>query len=103
MKSINLSSIYFPYLSKTFFYTFFLCIVAVILASKNIKSEEAVSLQGDMPKYMMNGVFFYDLIRESSLANIIEYTYQYYTKYPALSLGHHPIFLGLLEIPFYHF
>ena len=102
MKRINISSIYLILVSKIFIYISFLFIVSIILSSKGVKSEEIVSFQGDMPKYIMNGVFFYDLIREFQFTNIIEYTYQYYAKYPALSLGHHAIFLGILEIPFYH-
>jgi len=63
--------------------------------------EGTVSLQGDMPRYLMNGVYFHDLIRDFPITNPIEYTYQYFARYPALSLGHHPLLLGIAEVPFY--
>jgi len=54
-----------------------------------------------MPKYLMNGVYFYDLIKDFPINNIIDYTYKYFARYPALSLGHHPFLLSIAEIPFY--
>ena len=71
------------------------------LGTKGITNESVVSLQGDMARYLMNGVYFYDLLHDMPLANFIQYTYEYYAKYPALSLGHHPILLPLAEVPFY--
>lgn len=78
-----------------------LCLVVVVLSSKGIGDEATVSLQGDMPRYLMNGVYFHDLIRDLPLTNIIDYTYKYFAQYPALSLGHHPVLLGIAEVPFY--
>ena len=54
-----------------------------------------------MPRYLMNGVYFYDLIKDFPINNIIDYTYKYFARYPALSLGHHPFLLGIAEMPFY--
>ena len=54
-------------------------------------SEGTISLNGDMPRYLMNGVYVLDLVRDrpfSSLDTLIEYTELYYGRYPALSLGH---------------
>ena len=53
---------------------------------------------------MMNGVFFMDAIRDwpfSSLANALDYARHYYARYPALSLGHHPPLVALLEAPMF--
>ncbi len=86
---------------KSVIYIAILCIVAVLLSTKGITDEGTVSLQGDSPHHMMNGVFFCDLIRDFPFSNPIEYTYQYFARYPALSLGHHPVLLGVAEVPFY--
>ena len=78
-----------------------LCIVALLLSTKGITDEGTISLHGDPPRHMMNGVYFYDMIKDLPLTNPIEYTLQYYARYPALSLGHHPLLLGVAEVPFY--
>lgn len=72
-----------------------------LLSTRGITSEGTVSLQGDMPRYLMNGAYFYDFIRDLPLRHPLEYTYRYYAQYPALSLGHHPLLLGVAEVPFY--
>ena len=82
-------------------YTILLCIVILVLTTKNITKEGTIYLQGDMPRYLMNGVYFYDLVQDFPVNNIIDYTYKYFARYPALSLGHHPFLLGIAEIPFY--
>ncbi len=87
--------------TKSVFYIAILCTVAILLSTKGITDEGTVSLQGDSPRHMMNGVYFYDLIRDFPFSNPIEYTYQYFVRYPALSLGHHPVLLGVAEVPFY--
>ncbi len=73
---------------KSVIYIAILCIVALLLSTKGITDEGTVSLQGDPPHHMMNGVYFYDLIRDFPFTNPIEYTLQYFARYPALSLGH---------------
>lgn len=78
-----------------------LCLIVLLLSTRGITSEGTVSLQGDMPRYLMNGAYFYDFMRDLPLAHPVEYTYRYYAKYPALSLGHHPLLLGIAEVPFY--
>ena len=87
--------------TKSVVYIAILCVVALILSTKGIMDEGTVSLHGDPPRHMMNGVYFYDLIKDLPLTNPIEYTLQYYARYPALSLGHHPLLLGVAEVPFY--
>lgn len=78
-----------------------LCAITLLLITRGMTDEATASLQGDMPRYLMNGVYFYDFIHDLPLAHPLEYTYRYYAKYPALSLGHHPLLLSLAEVPFY--
>ena len=76
--------------------------MAFILSSKEITNESVISLQGDMPRYIMNGVYFHDLIMDMPIFSILEYTYKYYCKYPALSLGHHQLLVSIAGVPFYY-
>lgn len=78
-----------------------LCIIILLLATKGIRDEGTVSLQGDMPRYLMNGTYFYDFISDLPLFHPIKYTYHYFARYPALSLGHHPVLLSAAEVPLY--
>ena len=80
-----------------------ICVVISILAGRGITDEEMVSLQGDMPRYLMNGVFLHDLIRDFPITNFMEYAVEYYSRYPALSLGHHPPLISLVLVPFFSF
>jgi dolichyl-phosphate-mannose-protein mannosyltransferase len=79
----------------------FLCALGGLLAARGIRSEATGSFQGDMPRYLMNGAYFHDLITDLPFRNPIEYTYAYYARYPALSLGFHPLLPGALVTPFY--
>lgn len=89
------------YSARIAFYLIFLYGGIFLLSTKGITSEGTVSLQGDMPRYLMNGAYGYDLIRTLPLGHMMEYTYQYYARYPALSLGHHPLLPGAATVPFY--
>jgi hypothetical protein len=40
--------------SKSAIYIILLCIIILLLATKGIRDEGTVSLQGDMPRYLMN-------------------------------------------------
>jgi hypothetical protein len=89
------------HLARVIFCIVVLYVGVFLLCTKGITSEGTVSLQGDMPRYLMNGTYFYDLIRYFPLGHMMEYTYQYYARYPALSLGHHPLLPGAATVPFY--
>jgi len=65
-------------------------------------NEATIELNGDMPKYLMNGAFFYDFARDLPLSDIVGYAYRYFARYPALSIGHHPLLLGIAEAPFFY-
>jgi hypothetical protein len=57
-----------------------------------------------MARYLMNGVFIRDLAADRPSLGwppLIEYAHLYYARYPALSLGHHPVLLPLLEAPLF--
>ena len=79
-------------------------LLSLVLASRGLTNEGLVSLQGDMPRYMMNGVFFYDLLASGgawSAEGLQRFAEHYYAKYPALSLGHHPPLLAAALAPVY--
>jgi len=88
--------------NRSGYYIVFLCIVALLVSTRGIIDEGNVSMDGDMPRYMMNGVYFYDLLSDMPVKNPLRHAYQYFAQYPALSLGHHPILLGLFEVPFFY-
>ena len=77
-------------------------LLALLLAGVRFGDESYVSLQGDMPRHLMNGVFFMDAVHDwpfGSIGEAIEYARHYYARYPALSIGHHPILIALVEAP----
>ena len=86
---------------RTILYIGVLLFIVIALSTKGITDESVVSLNGDMPKFLMNGVYFYDLLADFPVSNPMEHAYLYFAQYPALSLGHHPILLGITEVPFY--
>jgi len=84
------------------YYLILICTLVCILSTKGITDEGTVSLNGDMPKYLMNGAFLYDLVRDMPSSDFMGCAYRYFARYPALSLGHHPLLLGIAEVPFYY-
>jgi hypothetical protein len=77
-------------------------LVAVATASVGLGDEGYVSTFGDMPRYLMNGAFIFDLLRDrpfGSIDSVIEYARFYYARYPALSIGHHPILVSAADAP----
>ena len=77
---------------------------AAILGSRDILDEGSGMPIGDMPRYLMNGVFLHDLVASGgawSVDDLIHQAELYYAQYPALSLGHHPPLLYMSLVPFY--
>jgi hypothetical protein len=74
-------------------YLIILMAVIIAIASKGILSEGTIAI-GDMPRHAMNGVFLYDALRDLP-PDPLAYAYRYFARYPALSLGHHPMLLPL--------
>jgi hypothetical protein len=79
-------------------------VLAVFLSARGITNEGSGSLQGDMPRYMMNGAMLYDFAAQggaTSMEGVLRYAQHYFARYPALSLGHHPPLLPALLVPAY--
>jgi hypothetical protein len=78
---------------------YLLALIAAVIAisSKGMLSEGTI-IMGDMPRHMMNGVFLFDALRDLP-SDPMTYAYHYFARYPALSLGHHPLILPLAEVP----
>ena len=79
-------------------------LVALVVGSRGITDEGSVTVQGDMPRYLMDGVFLYDFLAsgsERTVAGSLTYAQHYFARYPALSLGHHAPLLPISLVPFY--
>jgi hypothetical protein len=79
------------------------CLSAFVMGAIGWSDEAYASLNGDMARYLMDGVFLSDLFVSDrpfgSPQELLDYARLYYARYPALSLGHHPVLLPLLEAP----
>jgi 4-amino-4-deoxy-L-arabinose transferase-like glycosyltransferase len=75
--------------------------LALLVGTVHLTEEAYLDLGGDAPRYLMNGVFLFDLARDAPIAvrDFRAYAEQYYARYPALSLGYHPILPSLLMVP----
>jgi hypothetical protein len=79
-------------------------LVTLLVGSRAITHEAAFFMKGDAPRYLMNGVFLYDLLASGTpwrLEDLRSYGERYYARYPALSLGHHMPLLPVALVPFY--
>ena len=77
-------------------------LAAAAAASIGLGDERYVSTHGDMARYLMNGTFLFDLLRDrpfDSLQTVVDYARLYYARYPALSIGHHPLLVSVAEVP----
>jgi hypothetical protein len=77
---------------------------AALVGTRDITNEASVSLQGDMPRYLMNGVFLRDFAASDLKwppSAAMHFAEDYYARYPALSLGHHPPLLPVSLVPFF--
>jgi hypothetical protein len=75
-----------------------------IVGGRGITSEASVSLQGDMARYLMDGVFLKDFLTSGAMwpiHDLLPWAQHYYVRYPALSLGHHPPLLPVSLVPFF--
>ena len=78
------------------------CLLAVLSAGDGLGDESRTGVGLDSSRFLMNGVYFADLVRDrpfGSLEELLDYTRYYYARYPALSLGHHPALLSGLMVP----
>ena len=77
------------------------CALALVLGSLGLTNEASLSPETDMPRYMMNGVYLWDLLHDRpfhSIASLVLYTQHYYARYPALSIGFHPLLTPVAEV-----
>ena len=58
------------------------CGIVIILSARGITDENILSPQGDMPRYLMNGAFFHDLVKDMKILKPFEYAYLYFAQYP---------------------
>ena len=73
----------------------FVCIVLAILLLRDIGNASIGYPDAD--RFLMDGVFLLDFLREMPLTRIYDFTIRYYAQYPALSVGYHPPFFPLVE------
>lgn len=79
-------------------------LVAVVVGSRGITDEGAVMPMGDMPRYLMDGLFLSDFLGSGTawtFDSAKSYAEHYFARYPALSIGHHPPLLPISLVPFY--
>lgn len=77
-----------------------LLVLGAVLGGKSITDENTIAARGDSARYLMNGVFLYDALREAPAptpSSLLDYAQRYFARYPALSLGHHPMLLPVAE------
>ena len=87
--------------NQAMIYLVIVCLVVIGICGKNIFDDEVFALNGDEARYLMNGVYLLDVLRDVPIGNFIEYSMAYYSRYPALSIGHHPPLTSMFEIPFF--
>jgi hypothetical protein len=78
------------------------CALAVTLAAPGLGDDGRTGAGHDSSRYAMNAVYFADVLRDrpfGSPAELVEYTRYYFARYPALSLGHHPVLLPAVAAP----
>jgi hypothetical protein len=69
------------------------------LCAKDITSEASAMARGDNARSLMNGVFIHDFVRDLpgvTPSELMGWAQRYYARYPALSIGHHPVLLPVI-------
>jgi len=81
------------------YYLSFVIAVTIIILVKDIHRGEFWF--SDALRHAMDGVFILDFIRDFPILHFVDYIAQYYTKYPALSIGYYPPLFALVEAGFF--
>lgn len=76
-----------------------LTLVAIPMLREINKGE--LHLNVDETRHAMGGVFLYDFFRDLPLNWPLQYAYEYYGKYPAVSIGHWPPAFYVIEAAFF--
>ncbi len=71
-----------------------------LLLSRGITKGEPF-YNNDETRHIMNGVFIRDLLVDRPLAHPLSYAYEYYAKYPAISIPHWPPLFYFVEALFF--
>jgi len=75
-------------------------LVVGLLLSRGITKGEPF-YNNDETRHIMNGVFMRDLLVDRPLAHPTNYAYEYYAKYPAISVPHWPPLFYFVEALFF--
>jgi hypothetical protein len=77
-----------------------LILIVGLLLSRGITKGEPF-YNNDETRHIMNGVFIRDLLVDRPLAHPLTYAYEYYAKYPAISVPHWPPLFYFVEALFF--
>jgi len=80
------------------------CALALVVGGVGLNDEGYASTGGDMARYLMDGAYIRDVVADGAFMSpfqLLDYTRHYYARYPALSLGHHPVLLPIFEAPLF--
>lgn len=83
-----------------FLYPLLLASVALALFLTGAPTHDAFSWS-DAPRHALNGAFVLDLLRDMPLHDPVRYAYNYYAKYPALTILFYPPLFYLFLALFY--
>jgi len=78
----------------------FLLILVTVVLTRGIAQGEFF-YYGDEMRHAMNGAFFRDFLVDLPLQHPLQYTYEYYAKYPALAFPHWPPLFHFIEGVFF--
>jgi 4-amino-4-deoxy-L-arabinose transferase-like glycosyltransferase len=76
-----------------------LLLITVVLSHGMTRGEP--SFANDETRHAMNGVFMRDLAVDMPFRHPIQYSYEYYSKYPAIALPHWPPLFSVVEGAFF--
>ena len=77
----------------------FFAVVAILFFITSPKDGDFV--YSDSPRHALNGVFVLDLLRDLPFGDPVRWAYDYYLRYPALTILFYPPMFSLLLAPFY--
>src|SRR6267378_299109 len=77
-----------------------LILIVGVLLSRGITKGEPF-YNNDETRHIMNGVFIRDLLVDRPVAHPLTYVYEYYAKYPAISIPHWPPLFYFVEATFF--
>jgi hypothetical protein len=79
------------------------CALLVLLCGSWLRGigRGEVHLMADETRHALNGVFVLDLVRDHPWSWPLQYSFQYYGKYPAIAIGHWPPAFYGVEAAFY--